>query len=45
MKLNWIQNFFPKVFLFFFFFLNFKMKYKNLSEEEVDLIDESFVFC
>lgn len=43
MKLNWIQNFFPKV--FFFFFLNFKMKYKNLSEEEVDLIDESFVFC
>lgn len=42
MKLNWIQNFFPKV---FFFFLNFKMKYKNLSEEEVDLIDESFVFC
>lgn len=42
MKLNWIQNFFPKV---CFFFLNFKMKYKNLSEEEVDLIDESFVFC
>lgn len=41
MKLNWIQNFFPKV----FFFFNFKMKYKNLSEEEVDLIDESFVFC
>lgn len=42
MKLNWIQNFFPKV--IFFFFFNFKMKYKNLSEE-VDLIDESFVFC
>lgn len=40
MKLNWIQNFSKS-----FFFLNFKMKYKNLSEEEVDLIDESFVFC
>lgn len=38
MKLNWIQK-------FFFVFKKVKMKYKNLSEEEIDLIDESFVFC